>query len=202
MIAGRGGKFKRVIVVTGTPGVGKTIVSERLAQKLGAAHITVADLVRRERITSGYDEKRQTLIADDKKLAKRVQQIIGKTRKTVIVDGHFATGIVPRSYVTKVFVLRCHPKQLKQRMVERSFQGAKLRENLAAEILDVCLTDAVNDVGVDKVCEVDTTDKTVDNTINEIVSILRKKEHCAVGIVDWLAQLEMEGSLEQYLQEF
>jgi len=202
MIAGRGGKFKRVIVVTGTPGVGKTIVSERLAQKLGAVHITVADLVRHEGIASGYDEKRQTLIADDEKLAKRVQQIIDKTRKTVIVDGHFATETVPKRYVTKVFVLRCHPKQLKQRMVERGFQGAKLRENLAAEVLDICLTDAVNDVGADKVCEVDTTDKTVDDTINEIVSILRKKDHCAVGIVDWLEQLEMEGSLEQYLQEF
>jgi len=203
MIAGGGrGKFKRVIVVTGTPGVGKTIVSERLAQKLGAVHITVADLVRHEGIASGYDEKRQTLIADDEKLAKRVQQIIAKTRKTVIVDGHFATETVPKSYVAKVFVLRCHPKQLRQRMVERGFQGAKLRENLAAEILDVCLVDAVNNVGVDKVCEVDTTDKTVNDTISEIVSILRKTKHCAVGIVNWLGQLEMEGSLEQYLQEF
>jgi len=189
-------------VVTGTPGVGKTVVSERLAKKLGAVHIDVADLVRHEEIASGYDKKRQTLIADGEKLAKRVQQIMAKTRKTVIVDGHFATEIVPRSYVTKVFLLRCHPKQLEQRMVERGFQGAKLRENLAAEILDVCLTDAVNDVGVNKVCEVDTTDKTVDDTINEIVSILRKTKHCAIGIVNWLGQLEMEGNLDRYLQEF
>lgn len=189
-------------MVTGTPGVGKTIVSERLAQKLRAVHIDVADLVRHEEIASGYDEKRQTLIADDEKLAKRVQQIIAKTRKTVIVDGHFATEIVPKSYLTKVFVLRCHPKQLEQRMVERGFQGAKLRENLAAEILDVCLTDAVNDVGLDRVCEVDTTYKTVDDTTNEVLSILRKTKRCTAGIVDWLGQLEMEGSLDQYLQEF
>jgi len=182
--------------------VGKTIVSERLAERLRAVHIDVADLIRHEGIAGGYDEKRQTLIADDEKLAKRVQQIIAKTPKTVIVDGHFAAEIVPRRYVAKVFLLRCHPKQLEQRMVEKGFQGAKLRENLAAEILDVCLTDAVNAVGVEKVCEVDTTGKTVDDTIREIVSILRKAKRCTVGVVDWLAQLEVEGSLDQYLHEF
>jgi len=189
-------------VVTGTPGVGKTIVSERLAGKLGAVHIDVADMIRREEIASGYDEKRQTLIADDEKLAKRVQQIIAKTSKTVIVDGHFATEVAPKDYVTKVILLRCHPKQLEQRMVEKGFQGAKLRENLAAEILDVCLTDAVNAIGVEKVCEVNTTGKTVDDTVKEIVSILRKAKRCTVGVVDWLGQLEVEGSLDQYLHEF
>ena len=189
-------------MVTGTPGVGKTIVSERLAEKLGAVHIDVADLIRREGIAGGYDEKRQTLIADDEKLAKRVQQIIAKTSKTVIVDGHFATEAVPKGYVTKVILLRCHPKQLEQRMLEKGFQGAKLRENLAAEILDVCLTDAVNAVGVEKVCEVNTTDKAVDDTIKEIVSILRKAKRCRVGVVNCLGQLEMEGSLDKYLQEF
>ncbi len=194
--------LKRVIIVTGTPGVGKTAVSEKLATRLGATHVDVADLVKRQKITSGYDEKRQTLIADDEKLAKRVQQIIAKTHKTVIVEGHYATDTVHKIQVTRVFVLRCHPKQLRQRMEERGFQGAKLRENLAAEILDVCLADAVANVGVDKVCEVDTTGKTVDATISEIMSILRNKKQCDVGAVDWLAQLEIEGSLDQYLQEF
>ena len=182
--------------------MGKTAISEKLATRLGAVYVDIAGLVKKEKITSGYDEKRQTLIADSEKLAKRVQQVIEKTRKTVIVDGHYATETVPKTQVAKVFVLRCHPKQLRQRMEERGFQGAKLRENLAAEILDVCLADAVANVGVDKVCEVDTTDKTVDATINEIMSILRNRKQCNVGIVDWLGRLEMEGSLDLYLQEF
>ncbi len=189
-------------MVTGTPGVGKTMISEKLARRLGATYINVGDLVKKEGITSGYDQKRQTLIANNERLARRVQQIIGRTRGTVVIDGHFAAETVPRNQVYRVFVLRCHPMQLKQRMEERGFQGAKLRENLAAEILDVCLFEAVTNVGVNKVCEVDTTDKTVDVTISEIVSILRNKKLCNVGVVDWLERLEMEGSLDLYLQEF
>ena len=196
------GAFKRLIIVTGTPGVGKTTISKRLATEIGAVHINIGDLVEKENITSGYDKKRRTLIADNEKLVQRVQQAIVKTPKTVIVDGHYATDTVPKMQVTKVFVLRCHPKQLRQRMEERGFQGAKLKENLAAEILDVCLADAVANVGVDKVCEVDTTDKTADATISEIMSILRNRRQCNVGVVDWLAQLEMESSLDLYLQEF
>ena len=182
--------------------MGKTAVSEKLAAKLGAVHVDIANLVKKQKITSGYDEKRQTLIADNERLAKRVQQIIAKTHKTVIVDGHYAADTVPKIQVTKVFVLRCHPKQLRQRMEERGFQGAKLRENLAAEILDVCLIDAIATIGLDKICEVDATDKTVDAMIKEIMSVLLKKKQCNVGVVDWLGQLEMEDCLDQYLQEF
>ena len=197
-----GSEFKRVFVITGTPGVGKSAVSKVLAVKLRALHLDVASLVRGEGITSGYDERRQTLIADTSKLAKRVQQVISETSKTVIVDGHFATDIVPGKQVTRVFVLRCHPEQLRRRMEERGFQGSKIKENLAAEILDVCLADAVTSVGKKKVCEVDTTHQTVDTTVNHVLSILNGKRQCAIGIVDWLGSLEAEGTLEQYLQEF
>lgn len=162
----------------------------------------MGELVKKERITSGYDEKRQTQVADTAELSKRVQKIIAETRKTIIIDGHYATEVISKDQVTKVFVLRCHPKQLKQRMEERGFQGAKLKENLAAEILDVCLSDALTNVGVDKVCELDTTDKVMDVVVDEILAVLRNKARCAVGVVDWLGQLEMEKLLEQYLQEF
>lgn len=188
--------------MTGTPGIGKTVISEKLASRLAAIHINVGEIVKKNNLASGYDEKRQTLIADTPRVKKRVSQMMAGTRKTVIVDGHYAAGVLRKDQVTKVFVLRCHPEQLKQRMMERGFQGAKLKENLAAEILDVCLTDAISDVGADKVCELNTTDKTPEAVVNDILLILKSKKGCEVGVVDWLGQLEMEKSLEQYLREF
>jgi adenylate kinase len=190
------------LVVTGTPGVGKTTVSAILAVKLRALHLDIATLVRHEQMTSGYDKKRQTLIADTNRLAQRVQQIISKTPKTLIVDGHYSTDIVPARQITRVFVLRCHPEELGNRMNARGFQGPKVKENLAAEILDVCLADAVASVGEDKVCEIDTTHQTADATASQIVSILWGRKRCAVRIVDWLGRLEEEGSLDRYLKEF
>jgi len=193
---------KGILVITGTPGVGKTTISRTLAAKLGALHLDIATLVKREQMASGYDKKRQTLIADTDKLAKKVQQTVSKTSETIIVDGHYATDVVPWKQVAKVFVLRCHPVELRRRMEERDFQGSKVKENLAAEILDVCLADAVANVGEDKICEIDTTHQTVDATVDQILSILKGKERCTIGIVDWLGRLEEEGSLDQYLQDF
>lgn len=194
-------KLKRIFVVTGTPGVGKTDISERLGEKLHALHIDLGELVKKEKITDGYDEDRQTLIADTTKLARRVEHIIAGTLKTVIIDGHYGTDVTPRDQLTKVFVLRCHPRQLRQRMEEKGFSNAKVKENLAAEILDVCLYEAIENAGAEKVCELDTTDKVPDAVVTEIMSILKTKSRCFTGIVDWLGQLEMENSLDQYLKD-
>lgn len=182
--------------------MGKSIISERLATRLDAIHIDLADLVKREKLTSGYDKQRRTLIADASKLAKRVHQIMKQHESNVIIDGHYAASIVLKSLVTNVFVLRCHPRQLKQQMQKRGFKGTKLWENLAAEILDTCLYDAITNMGIEKVCEIDATNRTVDSVVDEIVSVLKGERACAVGIIDWLGKLEAENSLDQYLKQF
>jgi len=194
--------FEKLIIITGTPGVGKTIVSEKLAARLDGLHVDLAETVKREKLTSGYDKRRQTLIADMNKLAKRVQQVIKQRKDNVVIDGHYAPAVIPKAQVTRVFVLRCHPQQLKTQMQRRGFKGTKLWENLTAEILDVCLYDAIMNVGIEKVCEIDTTNKTVEDTVNEILSILNGEAKCAVGITDWIEKLEKENSLDQYLKEF
>ena len=180
--------------------MGKTIVSEQLATKLRAQHVDLAEIVKRERLTSGYDKKRRTWIADTSRLAKRLQQKIKQETTDVIIDGHFASAVIPKAQVTRVFVLRRHPQQLKEQMERRGFKGAKLWENLAAEVLDVCLYDAIMNVGIEKVCEIDTTNNTVEDTVNEILSILDGNKLCTVGTVDWLGTLEKENSLDQYLK--
>lgn len=87
-------------------------------------------------------------------------------------------------------------------MEKRGFKGPKLWENLAAEILDVCLYDSIRDVGLEKVCEIDVTNKAVDETVREIVSILEGQKEHMVGVIDWLGKLEEESILDQYLKEF
>jgi len=195
-------KFKKVIIVTGTPGVGKTAVSQLLAEKLGASHIDLGEIVKRERLTAGFDRRRATLIADEDKLKRRVQELIDQCTSNVIVDGHYAASIIPKRQVTRAFVLRCHPAQLKERMDQRYLKDTKLWENLAAEILDVSLYDAVMNLSRRKVCEVDTTNKTVEVVAHEIMSILEGRERCRVRVVDWLGRLEDEGSLDYYLKQF
>ena len=84
-------------------------------------------------------------------------------------------------------------------MEKCGFEGAKLWENLSAEILDVCLIEAVQ-MQPGKVCELDVTGKTVEEVVNEILDVLERGKKCFSGIVDWLGMLEREGLTDQYLK--
>jgi len=189
-------------LVTGTPGVGKTSVSRSLASKLGAVYVSVAELVERERLIIGVDKARGTLIADTDRVSKRMREIIKSYECDVVVDGHYAVDVVPSKDVQMVFVLRRDPSELKSVMESSGFRERKIRENLAAEILDVCLWDAVSACGSDKVCEIDVSGKRTEEVVKDIILMLNGKKKCQVAIVDWLGKLEGEGRLHEYLKPF
>jgi adenylate kinase len=192
---------KRIIVITGSPGVGKTSASRSLALNLKAAPIHLGELIEKERLFSGSDEKRGSLIAEMQKVRERVGQIISSSeQRDIIVEGHFAVDVLPCEMVHRVFVLRRNLGELKGILMRRGFKGGKLWENLSAEILDVCLWDAVKLCGVGKVCEVDVTARCVEKVVGEIVSILEGEKECKVGQIDWLGKLEAEGKLDLYLK--
>jgi adenylate kinase len=195
-------KFRKIVLVTGTPGVGKTTVSRRLASRLDAQYVGVTDLVKKEQLISGVDEVRRTLVADTEKMLKRVQEIFDFDGGNIVVDGHYAVDVVPKKEVNVVFVLRRDPAELKKALEKRGFEGKKLWENLAAEILDVCLLDALSACGADKVCEVDVSGKSVEAVVDEIFSVMEKKKTCRTGVVDWLGKLENEGRLGEFLRDF
>jgi len=195
-------RFKRVILVTGTPGVGKTTVSRMLAARLNATYLSLAELVEKEKLISGVDEARGTLIADMDELSSRVRELMVGADQDVIVEGHYAVNVVPAKDVHLVFVLRREPQELKKLMEERGYKESKLWENLAAEILDVCLTDAVSTCGRDKVCEIDASGKKIEDVVEEILSVMEDKRKCFVGVVDWLGKLDREGRLQEFLKPF
>jgi adenylate kinase len=195
-------RFKRVILVTGTPGVGKTSVSALLASKLKATHIELTELVEHEGLISGLDEARGTLIADMNRVSKRMQEILRDCKRDVIVDGHYAVHVTPEKDVHLVFVLRRDPEELKKWMKDHGFKERKLWENLAAEILDVCLWEAVKAYGPNKVCEINVNGRGIDEVAEDIISVLEQREKCRVGIVDWLGKLEAEGQLHNFLKDF
>ena len=99
-----------------------------------------------------------------------------------------------------VFVLRRDPHEIKNVLEKREYPEKKVWENLAAEILDVCLWDALSACGADKVCEVDVSGKTVETVVEEMVLVLEKKKDCSVGTVDWLGKLEKTGQLGEFLK--
>ncbi|MEM3730475.1 MAG: adenylate kinase family protein [Candidatus Bathyarchaeia archaeon] len=191
---------KYVVIITGTPCVGKTSVARLLAERLNALYVNLTDLATRENLVLGVDEQRNSLIIDEGKMRRKIGKIVREADGHVVVDGHYAPHVVSRKLSTHVFVLRRNPVELRKFMEKRGFSGRKLWENLASEILDVCLFDALKKHGREKVCELDVTGKSEEAIANEIIGVLVGAKKCRVGVVDWLGLLEKEGLTEEYLR--
>ena len=136
----------RVIVVSGTPGTGKTTLSKKLAKKLNFYYVNVNELISKHRLDEGYDKKRKTKIVDIRKLNKYLIKEINfikniKKISGIIIDSHLS-HYLPRKYADFCIVTKCDIKELNKRLKKKKFNKNKLQENLQAEIFDICLNEA------------------------------------------------------------
>ena len=63
------GKRDANILITGTPGTGKTTLSELVASSTGLRHINVTDLVKEKSLHEGKDEEFDSYILDEDKVS-------------------------------------------------------------------------------------------------------------------------------------
>ncbi len=148
----------KTIIITGSPGTGKTKLAKKLAKDKGYEYINVAKLVKQGKLYDKYDKKRRTYVVDTEKLNKFLIEIIktykknnkniktnkknkSKPIKGIIIDSHMSYYL-PKKYIDLCIVTKCELKQLKQRLQKRKYNKAKIRENLDCEIFDICLTEA------------------------------------------------------------
>jgi adenylate kinase len=162
------------VVVTGTPGTGKTTASKLVESDLDVIHLN--DLVRDEGLSTGTDEDRDSLVADIDALAARLSG-----RDDVLVESHLAHHLE----ADRVVVLRCHPEELKRRLLERGDSERKAEENAEAEALDVILSEAVDRHGIEAVYEIDTTDRDPETVAGEIEAAIEGDRQPTAGTVDF-----------------
>jgi len=180
---------RKVILLTGVPGVGKTTIASLLSERLKGVHVNISELALAEGLVTGYDSMRETSIVDLERTTTRLREIIGEGKDPLIIEGHFSQDIVPPVNVSIVFVLRRAPWKLKGELESRGYNPEKVKENVEAELLDVCLVEAVEAYGKKKVCELDTTGVEANEIIEKITSVLRGERSCETG-VDWLSHPE------------
>jgi len=192
--------FQRIIVVTGTPGVGKSICSHLLADMLSARHIDLGKLVDQQNLILGYDPKRDTSIADIDQLTVALSALLEDSGHDYLVEGHLAPYVLDSSHVKLAYVLRCDPDELLSRLMKRGYSESKALENVASEILGVCLWEAVDRFGEDKVAEVDTTSRAPEQVVKEMAAILDGRLKRVVGRIDWLSKISEQGRLNYFFR--
>jgi adenylate kinase len=127
------------ILITGTPGTGKTTLSNLIAERIGANCIDVSSFVAQHECHEGYDEAFQTLILDEDKLCDLLEPIVSTGGN--VVDFH-TCEIFPERWFHLVIVLRVETEVLYDRLLARQYTQRKLDENMECEIMQIVLENA------------------------------------------------------------
>jgi adenylate kinase len=140
------------IILTGTPGTGKTSIGNELAKALKCEIIHVNELLKKGRLYSKKEGGEH--VADLPKLRKALLAIL-KTKENIILESHLLCDL--RLPADIVIVMRCDPKELDRRLRKRKYAKIKINENLLSEILDYCLINALENYMKGRVMQVDAT---------------------------------------------
>lgn len=190
-----------IIILTGTPGTGKTTISHLLAEKFGCKLVDINLLVDEKHLYTGLDPEKGYKVVDMVALEEEIQRILNeeveddlKGRKDslggvkdscVLIEGHLSHNFPKADFVV---VFRTEPPLLGNRLQKRGWKDVKIRENLEAEALDVCTWEAYQLHG-DKVHEVDTSNITPQKAVDTVLDIINGKKSLPPGSIDFSAFL-------------
>ena len=174
--------MSEAIFITGTPCTGKTTVSEKLSEKLGCRLIKINDLAIENDFVLGIDDEKGYKVIDIPKLNEKVAEIIGGSDELLIFEGHLAHLCEGGD---KVIVLRVRPEILRSRLEGRDYSESKIYENLEAEAMGVCTAEAYDIYG-ENISEIDVSDLTVDEIVDELSGVISGEKTYHVGEVDFM----------------
>jgi adenylate kinase len=172
------------VAVTGTPGTGKTTAVDRLRDTaafdntLDIVHLN--DVIRRKDLTTGYDDERESAIADFDAVG---DWLAG--RENILFESHLAHHFE----ADRVVVCRCHPDEIEQRLDRRGESATSVAENAESEALDVVLGEAVDEHGLESVYEIETTDRAPDAVAEEIAAVVGGDREPSAGTVSYVEYL-------------
>ncbi len=170
------------IIITGTPGTGKTTLAKKLAALLGAPLLDLNAIAIKNKF---YQKEKGTAekIVDLAKLSSKLKTLV-KPHNSFVVEGHLACEFfIPCDFI---IVLRCNPNTLEKRLKKRKYSAKKIGENSMAETLDYCLIKTEENYAKTKtkIIQIDAT------KFASPEKLLRLAAGGKSGFVDWMPILE------------
>jgi adenylate kinase len=127
------------ILVTGTPGTGKTTTCEEVAAVTGLQHINIGEWVKQKQLHSGWDAEHGAYLLDEDKVCDALEDVLEEGG--VIVD-HHGCDFFPERWFDLVIVLQTDNSILYERLQKRNYPEAKISENIECEIMHVIVEEA------------------------------------------------------------
>lgn len=153
-----------IVVVSGTPGVGKTTVARKLAEIFKFEYLHVSQFAIERKLYVDYDPDRNSYIIDEDRLKEELNEYVKD--KDVVIESIYPSFI---DNSTKVIILRKNPLMLYEELRRRGWNEIKVAENTMAEALDVILSEALEAFPKEKICQIDVTNKPVERIIEQIL---------------------------------
>ncbi|MFX0035054.1 MAG: adenylate kinase family protein [Candidatus Hermodarchaeota archaeon] len=185
----------KIIVISGTPGTGKTTVSNILSNMINGKVISLNQLAISENYIVKYDKKRNTKVINTEKLLQYVISLIKNFKQSneqiILIEGHFA-DIIPNEFIDVAIVLRCDPYELMKRLDQRNYSKEKVIENVQSEILGNCANFLFQKSLDIPIYEIDTSKTSPTEISEKILKIINKTEideDLSLGKIDWLEEL-------------
>ncbi len=153
------------LVITGTPGTGKSVVARRLAAALKLELVDIKAIARKEGLVSRSGE------VDPARLSRKLAFL--RRMDGFVAEGHLACEM--KLPADAIVVLRCDPSVLRRRLSKRGYGAEKISENLLSEMLDYCPQRVVA-VYKKAPLELDTSRRSAAASAAEIIRALRHKK--------------------------
>ncbi|SPP74229.1 blast:Adenylate kinase isoenzyme 6 homolog [Drosophila guanche] len=127
------------ILITGTPGAGKSYLCERLAEQLNFDWLDCSKIAKEHDYVEEHDEEYDCPILDEDKLMDHLEPLMQKGGNIVEYHG---CDFFPERWFQAVFVVTCPNKTLYDRLKERNYNEKKLSSNIECEIFGTILEEA------------------------------------------------------------
>ncbi len=160
----------KVIIVSGTPGTGKTKIAKLISKEIKYKYIDLNLLIKSRRLFDYFDKKRKSNVVDIKKLNRFIIKFIKKSKTNLVFDSHLS-HFIPKKYVNLCIIAKCDIKKLKSRLIKRKYNKLKIKENIESEIFNVCLNEA-KEIG-HNIIVIDTTKGVKDINIKNLLQICK-----------------------------
>ncbi|MAG21901.1 MAG: hypothetical protein CL943_01165 [Candidatus Diapherotrites archaeon] len=158
------------LIITGSPGVGKTSTAKALGKALKYKVVNEKEFAVDERIGK-WSAKEDELIIPLEQFAKSLKELLEKEEK-IILEGHMLCELkLPADFV---ILLRCHPEILESRLEARGYTAEKVQDNVFCEGIDYCKKHVLRRYPKEKVIELDVK-KTIKETTAHIIEELGEK---------------------------
>ena len=130
------------ILVTGTPGVGKTSLCSLLESQLAEEHgldgfkyVKLAELINTNKLYKTWNEEFNVPEFDVDMVCDELEPLMSQ-QGGIILEFH-SCDFFPERWFDLIVLLRCNNTQLFDRLQERGYNQNKIDENIDCEIMDV-----------------------------------------------------------------